>query len=362
MPKNMINLDLLQRAAVDYDPILRKLPALVLSDFVSAMHFNLAEVDREDRLINMRRAGNLARPYKGTVEQVGGDQLFQPEESVLRVDTGYLALVDNIQNYRDKRLIVKAGNQVDHKSKEHPFEAEILREVVRTFVEDVTAAIPHAKRDENANSPLGIFDGFNTIIDRLIGDEHISKAAGNLVDCADIKAPTTGEDVGALTALVDWLRGLHPMLRNGALDIILTQDTLGAVLDAYENKRKHVGDVTREQLAGYLREKALLQSVPTILTSPVLGTGSRMIACRPGSITVGISSPSDLQFVQVRQPYTDPNLVQFWMQADFGTRVDDWSAKVFATNGGTIKANDGLVGDHMYTNKAAGTGEDPKNE
>lgn len=342
----LLNLEQLQQTAVKYDPVLRTLPNLLLEPYIGAMHFNLIQVSSEDRIINLRRRGALLRPYKGTVNQMEEANALKAEESSLRVRPAYLALVDNVQNYKEGQHILKAGVAVDNKAKTHPYAFEVLQAAVATFVEDFTAAIPHAKYGAAGDGPLSVFDGYNAIIDALITSKAIDKPLGNLVDSAPMDAPADGADTKALTALVDWLRALHPMLKAGPLDVIIPQNALQAVLDAFENRRQHTGDTTREQLALYLRDKALLAEVPSLITSPVVGAGQRLIACRPGTISVGISAADDLQFVQVRAPYTDPNLVQFWLQADMGTRLDDWHAKVFATNGKGIQQTAGLSGDY----------------
>lgn len=343
-----INFTDLQQAAVHYDPVLRYLPHVMLEPFIKAMHFNLQNASVEDRRINMRRKGSLLRPYKGTVTKVEEKELLAPEESVLTPRNGYLALVDNLQNYRDKVLVMQAGRTIDNRTKEHPYQREILENVVRTFVEDFTLAIPHAKY-QSAESPLGVFDGYNTIIDTLITNTKISEANGNLVKCDEIKAPTgAGADpLKPLNILVGWLRSLNPMLKAGELDIHLPSNILELVIDSFEAKRSYQGDTSVEKLVLYLRDKCGLSYTPSIISTPIMGTGTRMVATRPGNITVGISAPADLQFVQVRNVDPDPNVVQFWMQADMGTRLDDWNKKVFATNGGTIKSGIALSGDYV---------------
>jgi len=342
----MINLTDLQQASTHYDPVLRYLPHVLLEEYIKEMHFNLQTVSAEDKLINMRRAGSLLKPYKGTVKDLKSQELIHPEESTLTPRMGYLALVDNIQNYRDKTLVMKAGRTLDNRKKEHPYTKEVLENIVKTFVEDFTLAIPHAKY-KSAESPLGVFDGYNTIIDALVADTKITAAAGNLVECEEIKAPATdAEALKPLQTFVGWVRALNPMLRSGALDILVPSDTLNLILDSYEIQRRYTGEISRQALALYVRDKASLAQTPTIISNPIMGLGSRLIATRPGNITVGISAPADIQFVQVRSVYTDPNLVQFWMQADMGTRLDDWNAKVFATNGGTIKMASALAGDY----------------
>ena len=161
----LLNLEQLQQTAVKYDPVLRTLPNLLLEPYIGAMHFNLIQVSSEDRIINLRRRGALLRPYKGTVNQVEEANALKAEESSLRVRPAYLALVDNVQNYKEGQHILKAGVAVDNKAKTHPYAFEVLQAAVATFVEDFTAAIPHAKYGAAGDGPLSVFDGYNAIID-----------------------------------------------------------------------------------------------------------------------------------------------------------------------------------------------------
>lgn len=69
---------------------------------------------------------------------------------------------------------------------------------------------------------------------------------------------------------------------------------------------------------------------------------------RPGGITVGFAPANPSQFIQVRAPYEDPNLVQFWIQAKMGVRIDTWHPKAFATNGLAVEpAGMTLLGDYV---------------
>ncbi len=358
MSLNAISVEKIQQAAVTYDPVLRYLPHVELEAFIKEMHFNLQTVTEEERIINMRRRGYLLRPYHGHITKEPEDyELFRPEESVLSPRLGYLTITDNIQNYRDKKLLMKEGRTLTGEDKQHPYELEILKGIVKTFVEDFTLAIPHAKENEDDNvSPYAIFNGYNAIIDKLIGDSKISNGGGNLIEVDNLvpKDETEAEKKKPLDALIGFVRSLHPMLRNGALDIIVPMDTLNHILDAFELRRVSQGDISREKLAEFVRDKCGLGQTPSILSNPIVGNGTRLIATRPGNITVGISAPADMQFVQVRSVYEDPNLVQYWMQAQMGVRLDNWNKKVFAVSNGTVTRPTDLEGDYHLMNSPKG--------
>jgi hypothetical protein len=48
-----------------------------------------------------------------------------------------------------------------------------------------------------------------------------------------------------------------------------------------------------------------------------------------------MDSLGDESFVQVRNPFEDPNYVQFWLQAKYGTRIRSIHEKVFQVNEGS---------------------------
>lgn len=352
-----ICVDKIQQAAVTYDPVLRYLPHIELEGFIKEMHFNLQTVTEEERIINMRRRGDLLRPYRGYVSNDHAkDEILRPEESVLSPRLGYLTIKDNIQNYRDKKLLMKEGRTLTGENKKHPYEYEILKGIVKTFVEDFTIAIPHAKENDSGTSAFDIFDGYNAIVDKLIGETKISKGRGNLIEVDNLVPAdeTEAEKKKPLDALIGFVRSLNPILRSGALDIIVPMDTLHRILDAFELRRVSQGDISREKLAEFVRDKCGLGQTPSIISNSILGNGTRLIATRPGNITVGVSAPADMQFVQVRSVYEDPNEVQYWMQAHMGVRIDNWNKKVFAVSNGTISIPTGLEGDYRLVGSING--------
>lgn len=349
MPQ-IVNLDSLQRTATKYDPVLRNLPSILLQDFISTTHFNLQYVDVRDVRVNLWRKGALVKPYTGTVTGLSSEtELVKAVESELEVKTGYLALVDQIQNYRKKDLLAKAGTPVSDNRGNHPLENVILENIVKTFIEDFTYSIYFAQEGSGTN-PLGVFDGVLKKIDKLGQAGEMAKAKLNLFDHKVLNPYRGEDDPEPLDFLVDFARYLHPALKAGPVDFLLAPEALGWILDSYEDRRKRTGEVTREQLAAFIRDKAGLRETPNLITHPCLGKGSDVIATRPGNITVGIGTPQDAQFVQVRSPYEDPNLVQFWMQMNMGTRVDDWNSKLFCFATGGTEYNQpisGLLGDYI---------------
>jgi hypothetical protein len=68
-----------------------------------------------------------------------------------------------------------------------------------------------------------------------------------------------------------------------------------------------------------------------IVRSPYTG-GDRVYITIPGNYHFGMDSLSDQDFVQIRSIDADPNIVQFWIQAGYGTRIASFNKKVFIVN------------------------------
>lgn len=69
---------------------------------------------------------------------------------------------------------------------------------------------------------------------------------------------------------------------------------------------------------------------------------------KDGLLDFGWNTQRATQFVQVRDPFEDPNDVQFWLQAAYGTRIQDWHEKVFRINDQTNECIN-LAGDYAAT-------------
>jgi hypothetical protein len=346
----IVNLTSLTRANETYQPTLRQLPAFLLEPFVSKFHLNLLEVDTKDVILHMRRRGAMMKPYGSSGTGTASDsEAFKLIESALTVDKCFIALKDYIGNYTDKRVLAAAGNKVDNKSKTHPLEKQILENVVKTFIEDFVVCSFHAERDSEGTSPIDAFDGFYTKLGDLITAGEVSTAKGNLIETGAFTAPSSGTDITELTQLIAFFRSLDPFLKNNQVDWIVPEIIVQYCRDALGNKNSGFKNVTNQDLVEYIKNNADMAYVPNLITHPVLGTGQRMIVCEPGLLSVGMNSKTDAQFVQVRAPYEDPNLIQFWIQGDFGTRIDDWDKKKFACNDQASVANVALMGDYSVS-------------
>jgi hypothetical protein len=320
------------------------LPYTVLIPTLRELMLNMIEVDNKDIVIVKERAGGFAKPY------VAGNPDYTAEvskltERALQTETAYAAVKDNIKNYKDKRVLYDAAkDKVNNKTKQHPLERDIISDIITTVGEDIIDSLFHSAANRLDLTPMGMTDGFNTIIDNFISAGEISLALKNLVNCASLAGPQNGTDITAFTSLKDWLRNIDHKWRNRDVVLYIPYDSLINVKDALENKKTSYKDVTFAALLSQLQEDCGIPKLK-IVSHYALGTGDRLILTEPGNLDLGMNSFSDAGFVQVRDPYEDPNDVQFWMQFDIGMRIKNLNKRGFMVSDGTVTANS-LSGDY----------------
>lgn len=329
---NAVNISSLQRAAVTYNPVLQMLPFTTLAEPLAALGINLLDVlNGKDTIIGFHRKGGLSRPYTATTSDAEplADEIGKMIERDLEVKKCVLVFKDHIANY-DAKIAVNGQLSADNQAKKHPLERIILESILKTVAEDIIDAMYHAKRDASDLTPMGMFDGFNELIDTDITAGTIASANGNLITSGALTAPATGSDTTAIDNLIKFIRACHPALRkNGILQI--TPSAKNAALDALENKTAYKSIMTIDMMQSYLQDKCDAPNMK-LVSDPCLGTGSRLVMTKPGNFDLGMRTKTDKEFIQVRDAYVDPNWVQFWNQFDAGARIRSVHAKEFAVN------------------------------
>ena len=175
----LINIEDLTRAAKTYNNLLRELPFYTLNEAAKTLRLNIQKVAGEDIEINKRRQAGLLRPYKPGVETNTQRELADFFETSLKPERTFSALIDNITNYEEKRVISNQGEPVNNKTKKHPLELLILRDVVLSYSEDVIFTMFFAERDVNVASPMASYNGFFTKLDVHVGAGDVSEAKNN---------------------------------------------------------------------------------------------------------------------------------------------------------------------------------------
>jgi len=331
----------LQETAIRYQKDLRMLPYAVMAQVLGMHGINLLPgIQNKDIVSYFERKQGIALPYAVGLT-VENKDLGKAIERTLSVEKAYASVKDNINNY--KKTVV--GPDVllgKNKTKEHPWQLLMLQNIVKTFGEDLLDALFPGERDTDDQSPLGCFDGFDTIIDADITSGLISTGKGNRVSTGAIASPADESDVDAFNLLLLFWRSAHPQLRM-ADSILLVPYGIGDSYDsAHFNKFRmkpsvdSYGASILEGSGGKCR----------IVRSSIMGTGQRIILTVPGNFDFGMNTTGDDEFVQVRTPYTDPNEIQFWIQGDYGCRIRSVHEKVFQINDGTPVAN-AMSGDYV---------------
>lgn len=336
-----VDLTLLAETAIRRQKDLKFLPYAVLAEVLGLHGINLMPgIQNKDVMTSFYRKQGIMKPYSTAVPITHSD-VGKAKEAILQVEKAYASVKDNIQNYKS----VSVGPDEllgKNKTKKHPWEMVMLSSVIRTYAEDIIDALFPATRDVAEQSPMGAFNGFDTIIDLLVAAAEISLANGNLVNTGAIAAPVDANDTDAFDILLAFWRASHPMLKQKESLLLVPYDIGDHYDDAFFNKYK-----TKPIVDEYNR--TILQGSGgkcRIIRSTAMGTGQRIILTLPGNLDFGMDTLSDNDFVQVRNPWEDPNLVQFWIQGDYGCRIRETHEKVFQVNEGVPVAN-ALSGDYI---------------
>jgi hypothetical protein len=334
----------LQKVAQKFQKELRFLPYATLTE-VLAKHFITLYpgVQHKDTKHSFERKQDIARPYKVglTIEE---GSLGKMKSVDLEVELAYAAIVDNIQNYKEKELVRPEEMIGSNKTKKHPFQLIQMSQQIRTFAEDVCDAIFAGERDDDGNSALDLFDGIWKKIDDYITAGEISSSKGNYHDCGDLEAPVSN-DTNAIDRLVDFVRSADRNLRNNGI-LLMPFTTVQYCIDALENKNTYKSkDANVDLLLYYLQDKAQLKNKVKLVSSDIMGVGDRIIFTSPKNIDFGMNTSSDHEFCQLRDIYADPNNFQLWIQASYGTRINIVNKKEFMVNAGSVTAQQ-LSGDY----------------
>jgi hypothetical protein len=356
---NVVNITDLSRAAVTYNNVLRELPFFTFNEVSGALKLRVLKVQGEDKQISKRRKAGILRPYVPGLTLGNQQELTKFFESSLKPELVYAEIKDNITNYTDKKVISNAGEMLDNKSKKHPLELLILKDVVISFVEDVIFCMYFAERDTVTASPMTSFNGFFTKLDLLVTAGEIDAAKGNLVTTgafdSSASAGTGSDGTNNYIRLVDFVKSGHPLLRRGPVILEASETVLTAAREGLQQLTNYFSRPTTEEMLDKLRSEANAPGLQ-IASHEALGTGSKITLRKPEMYDFGVMDIADQNFVQVRNPYPDPNEVQFWIQSAYDTRIIDIDRKVFLTNEQTNTAQS-LAGD--YENETPAVPEEP---
>ncbi len=331
----------LSESAKVYQKDLKMLPYAVMAQVLGIHGITLFPgVQNKHTITEYQRKQGIAKPYATGLTVVNSD-LGKTIERTLEVQKAYASVKDNINNY--KTLSVGPGDLLgSNQSKKHPWEMIMLTSIVKTFGEDILDCLFPGARDIADQSPSGLFDGYDTLIDILIASGEIATGNGNLVNTGSIVAPTSETDVDVFNQLLAFWQAAHPSLRNANTLLSVPYSISDYYNGAFFNKFRYKPTVDEYQRTILEGSGGKCKIVP----SNIMGTGDRIKLSIPNNEDFGMNTLGDEDFVQVRTPYEDPNEIQFWIQGDYGTRIRSIHRKVFQINDGTPVAN-ALSGDYI---------------
>jgi hypothetical protein len=333
----------LARAAEQWDPILRVLPFDELGPKLSQLGINLIEVsETKTRSVIFQRRGGVSRPYKAGATFDAGE-IGKASNRDLIVYPSILPLIDNIQNYREKKIV---NNQVmDNQSKKHPIELLMLQSIVRTASEDILDALVPAVFDDTDASPTGMFDGLSELIATDISAGNISAGIGNYKATGAMTTPTDESSANTnLDLVVDFLKYANRFLQKRGI-LYMTLNSYFACIKSLKIVNANFQNPTMDDLVNYFKNQAGVMNL-TIKMDAILGTGYNLMYTTAGNIELGMRAAADVQFVSVRTPFEDPNLVQFWSQWEAGMRILNVDPKEFLVNDQSWVGNS-LSGDYQ---------------
>jgi hypothetical protein len=316
------------------------------------LRVRLLKVTNKHTIVEKLRRGGIAKPYDQ--DNVNFSGLGKMVERSLQTETSYAAIKDHIKNYKSVDVLFDPTRPADNKTKKHPLEFVIIQDQITTVGEDIIDALFPAIRNTADQSPLGMFNGIDTIIDNAKVAGEISTAEGNLVTSGALSAPTSETDTVAWDRLVAWLRQASAKFAIGQIAVLrIPIGVYSACSDALANKLRYK-DVEFADFVRHLQDKSNLPKL-IVVRHYALGSGDRITLQVDGNIDMGMNVLGDEQFVQVRNPWPDPNLVQFWLQFDAGLRINSLHKYKFMVNEGNAVANS-LSGDYTDSGSGAGVG------
>ena len=346
----LIDVSKLNEALVIYDKALRTLPYATLTEVAGILKFNVRDLQGKHSLINERRRAGGTQSYKIGKDFGLVDKILGYEPSIIEPKDVVCITKENSQKYDDNELLIVGGTPVSNTNKKHPLETKVAFMLVRSHIEDIVYMLYHAERDEDSKSPVGAFDGIFTKIDMLIAKDMVNAARGNFAISGEFTPPTSDSDSAAYENLVEWIGGANSYLRSsvgGTPQLQCSETVLKAARAALRIKLRMQEYPSMQRMIELLREDAMCPSL-IVSTHESLGMGSRLTLQKVGNIDVAFNTQAAAKFCQIRDIYEDPNEWQFWLQAGYDTRINDWHEKVFRTNEQKNTALD-LAGDYCNT-------------
>lgn len=290
-------------------PEILQTPALLNADVLKMLRINLLTgiQFQDSQIINVRKGGTTRRYAERDLLE-DGSQAGRLVERKLEVELSMNRYPDNIQNYREKEPF--------RLNPDNTFEAPNTRAaidaILANYAEDIFANLFHGKKG-GSNKALSLYDGIYTHIQNYVNKGEIKVVPGaNIVIGGTDKAANWH-------AFKDWYNSLPTRLRAAKeLIVMATDEAKAEILEGYIREYIHLASTNDIDKPGF---RFVTMENVTLVSNPVMGKGSFLVATLPENIDFGVDSLNNQAQVFVSQNYKDLNEFMYQIQSAQGVRI-----------------------------------------
>lgn len=340
-----VGISQLANYATERDMTLRGLPFLTLKEYLENAGISLSRYTTKEVKTELLRKGGLSRPY--TTLDADKDSKMSAEimklaDLPIEPVMAYFEHIDNIMNYNKPEVLVTLKRSLDVAKPKHPFEDDLKAVVSKTLPEDVLLSSYFGVRKDAGNTALDSYNGLFKQKSNLVVAGVLSEAAGNYLATPaliDNAKPTNAYDV-----VLSFLKRLPVKMTMGEFYLKMSPDAALKAMEACEAKYPYGGAISLEVLETRLRNAA---NCPNMKLRPTLlvGVGDYLEASVVGATELSFA-PDGIPFLDVRSPFRDKNIIQFWAQYMVATRICTVSPTKFVCNQATNTMPTNLFGDY----------------
>lgn len=323
-----------QRITEILAPDILESAALLNSEIFSDLYIRvLTGIEfKQSQLVFHRKAGT-SRPYAAGSEIES--KLGYMDERKLVVELAWNRYIDNIQNYREKEPFSVLGTNGTFNAPNSEF---AIRNIGLSFSEDIMSNIVFGKKALGKDSPLALFDGYDTQLSREV---QLGRVTPIEIDPFVDAVSDSSENYDTFCQFIS---KLSPKLKRKEKILVYCSDRVRMlIIDGY--LKRYVGLQTPNAADKDFR--FLGMSNIELVSHPILGDGDRLIATVPFNLEYGVDTLNDWAKVAVDHDQNDFNVLIYQIQSAQGVRILRISSDYLAVSNGSSKAIEGLNGDYQ---------------
>lgn len=336
----MLSLEEVQHLTDVLAPDIITSPVLLNADIFAELGIKvLTGVEYRNSIMVFNRKGGTARAYKAGNRI--NSSLGYMEERKLEVHLSWNRYPDNIQNYREKEPFSVLGTNGTYEAPNSEF---AIREIGKAYSEDVMSNLFFGNRALGDDNALGLYDGFNTLINVEMNAGKIAATNYNYKEIDPIEEQTAGDEAENFRIFQDFYNAWHPRLKAAPLVLVLcSPETKMLIVDGY--LQKYTGMQSPDAATDSFR----FLGMPNVklVANPIVGKGARMIATVPGNLEFGCDTLNDWNKVFVQRSYHDANEIVYQVQSAQGCRIRQITGDKLCVSSGTNTPLDALNGDYQ---------------